>query len=262
MANAIRSRTVQKGIDPRDYALVAFGGAGPLHGAEVADDAGHPRGDRAAASRASPRPSGLLTTRPALRRDPHRVPGLRARSTSRASTPTSRAMAGELRRALHRRRHRPRGRHLRARAAICATSARATSCTCRSPTAPIDDKVLAKVLRDLPRARIAREYGHALRATPASRSSTCAWSAPASAAKIAKPAVGTAKSLDAARVRQGTVHVPRRRQARRLSRPPSIAATCCRSASASPAPPSSCRWTRRPSCRRGTHLRGRRRRAT
>ena len=36
MANAIRSRTVQKGIDPRAYALVAFGGAGPLHGAEVA----------------------------------------------------------------------------------------------------------------------------------------------------------------------------------------------------------------------------------
>lgn len=36
MANAIRSRTVQKGIDPRDFTLVAFGGAGPLHGAEVA----------------------------------------------------------------------------------------------------------------------------------------------------------------------------------------------------------------------------------
>ncbi|MBI3709077.1 MAG: hydantoinase/oxoprolinase family protein [Proteobacteria bacterium] len=36
MANAIRSRTVQKGLDPRDFALVAFGGAGPLHGAEVA----------------------------------------------------------------------------------------------------------------------------------------------------------------------------------------------------------------------------------
>ena len=31
MANAIRSRTVQKGLDPRDFALVAFGGAGPLH---------------------------------------------------------------------------------------------------------------------------------------------------------------------------------------------------------------------------------------
>lgn len=40
MANAIRSRTVQKGIDPRGYALVAFGGAGPLHGAEVARELG------------------------------------------------------------------------------------------------------------------------------------------------------------------------------------------------------------------------------
>ncbi|MGI9332189.1 MAG: hydantoinase/oxoprolinase family protein [Gammaproteobacteria bacterium] len=36
MANAIRSRTVQKGMDPRGYTLVAFGGAGPLHGADVA----------------------------------------------------------------------------------------------------------------------------------------------------------------------------------------------------------------------------------
>lgn len=36
MANAIRSRTIQKGLDPRDFSLVAFGGAGPLHGAEVA----------------------------------------------------------------------------------------------------------------------------------------------------------------------------------------------------------------------------------
>jgi len=36
MANAIRARTVQKGIDPRKYALIASGGAGPLHGVEVA----------------------------------------------------------------------------------------------------------------------------------------------------------------------------------------------------------------------------------
>ncbi|MFK7967533.1 MAG: hydantoinase/oxoprolinase family protein [Burkholderiaceae bacterium] len=40
MANAIRSRTVQKGIDPRDFSLVAFGGAGPLHGVEVASQLG------------------------------------------------------------------------------------------------------------------------------------------------------------------------------------------------------------------------------
>jgi N-methylhydantoinase A len=42
MANAIRSRTVQKGVDPREFALVAFGGAGPLHGAEVAGMLGIP----------------------------------------------------------------------------------------------------------------------------------------------------------------------------------------------------------------------------
>jgi N-methylhydantoinase A len=40
MANAIRARTVQKGIDPREYALVASGGAGPLHGVEVARQLG------------------------------------------------------------------------------------------------------------------------------------------------------------------------------------------------------------------------------
>jgi N-methylhydantoinase A/oxoprolinase/acetone carboxylase beta subunit len=42
MANAIRSRTVEKGLDPRDFCLVAFGGAGPLHGAEVAGLLGIP----------------------------------------------------------------------------------------------------------------------------------------------------------------------------------------------------------------------------
>jgi N-methylhydantoinase A len=36
MANAIRLLTVERGIDPRDYDLVAFGGAGPLHGADLA----------------------------------------------------------------------------------------------------------------------------------------------------------------------------------------------------------------------------------
>ncbi len=42
MANAISSRTIQKGIDPRGFALVAMGGAGPLHGAEVAAMLGIP----------------------------------------------------------------------------------------------------------------------------------------------------------------------------------------------------------------------------
>ena len=36
MANAIRSRTVQRGHDPRQFVLAAFGGAGPLNAVEVA----------------------------------------------------------------------------------------------------------------------------------------------------------------------------------------------------------------------------------
>lgn len=42
MANAIRSRTIQKGHDPRQFTLVAFGGAGPLHAAAVARSLGVP----------------------------------------------------------------------------------------------------------------------------------------------------------------------------------------------------------------------------
>jgi N-methylhydantoinase A len=37
MARAIRSRTIEKGHDPREFALVAFGGAGPLHANAVAE---------------------------------------------------------------------------------------------------------------------------------------------------------------------------------------------------------------------------------
>src|SRR4051794_296607 len=44
MARAIRSRTIEKGHDPREFALVAFGGAGPLHAAEGADSLEIPEG--------------------------------------------------------------------------------------------------------------------------------------------------------------------------------------------------------------------------
>jgi N-methylhydantoinase A len=42
MATAIRSRTIEKGHDPREFSLVAFGGAGPLHAVEVARSLGIP----------------------------------------------------------------------------------------------------------------------------------------------------------------------------------------------------------------------------
>ena len=44
MVAAIRVVTVERGHDPRDLELVAFGGAGPLHACEVADALGDPPG--------------------------------------------------------------------------------------------------------------------------------------------------------------------------------------------------------------------------
>ncbi len=94
MANAIRSRTIQKGIDPRDFALVAFGGAGPLHGAEVAEILGIPEvivpplsGDHLG--------HGPADDGSQIRHDPHAVPseqcgrsGARQRGSGGDGTPT------------------------------------------------------------------------------------------------------------------------------------------------------------------------------
>ena len=40
MVRALRIITVERGLDPRDFALVAFGGAGPLHACSVAEELG------------------------------------------------------------------------------------------------------------------------------------------------------------------------------------------------------------------------------
>jgi N-methylhydantoinase A len=54
MAQAVRVVTVERGIDPRELALVAFGGAGPLHAAAIAEELGMTRV-------AAPNPSGVLS---------------------------------------------------------------------------------------------------------------------------------------------------------------------------------------------------------
>ena len=43
MAQAVRVVTVERGVDPRELALVAFGGAGPLHAAQIAEELGMTR---------------------------------------------------------------------------------------------------------------------------------------------------------------------------------------------------------------------------
>src|SRR4051794_41111779 len=54
LARAVRVMTVERGIDPRDLALLAFGGAGPLHAAAIADELGMRR-------IVVPRASGVLS---------------------------------------------------------------------------------------------------------------------------------------------------------------------------------------------------------
>ena len=40
MAKALRIVTLERGLDPRDFTLAAFGGGGPLHACALADDLG------------------------------------------------------------------------------------------------------------------------------------------------------------------------------------------------------------------------------
>ena len=54
MTRTIRSVTVERGHDPRDFALVAFGGAGPMHAAALAESLG-------VGHVVVPRPSGVLS---------------------------------------------------------------------------------------------------------------------------------------------------------------------------------------------------------
>jgi N-methylhydantoinase A len=199
MANAIRSRTVQKGIDPRNYALVAFGGAGPLHGAEVADMLGIPE------VIVPPHPGitsavGLLISD--LRYDAIRtsfqVSG--AADLARINADFA-AMAKELAErftadgidlanvTFERRgdlRYVGQGYELKVPIA----------------DGPIDDKVLTRVFETFHEIH-RREYGHHF-ADSGIEIVNLRLVGAASAAKIARPAVGTAKSVDAARVRQGT----------------------------------------------------------
>ena len=43
MTSAIREISIQRGHDPRDFTLIAFGGAGPMHALALAEDIGIPR---------------------------------------------------------------------------------------------------------------------------------------------------------------------------------------------------------------------------
>ena len=98
MERAIRRISVERGHDPRDYALVAFGGAAGMHACELAAGARHAPGAGAAAPRPAVgvggrrRPTcGATTCRPCACIDPSR------RQLARRLAPLTRAPARELR---------------------------------------------------------------------------------------------------------------------------------------------------------------------
>ena len=81
MMGAVRVISVEQGEDPRDFTLVAFGGAGPLHAADVARSMGIRQRARAAA------PGAALGDRAAARRRARRLQpdAARARAAARTS---------------------------------------------------------------------------------------------------------------------------------------------------------------------------------
>ena len=129
MANAIRVLSIDRGLDPREYALVAFGGAGPLHAGDIAAKMGMSRV-------IVPVYPGLTSAFGALIAEPkvNQVWSKHFRSDAidahdgRASTST-RWSTRSLDRAA-RARGSPASRRSSARSA-CATGARTTSRTCR-----------------------------------------------------------------------------------------------------------------------------------
>ncbi len=85
MVRALRVMTVERGVDPRDFALLAFGGAGPLHACAIAEELGM---RRVLVPRASGVLSALGLAAAEHRRDTARTVLLRgAAITAEALTP-------------------------------------------------------------------------------------------------------------------------------------------------------------------------------
>ena len=107
MVRALRVVTVERGVDPRRFALLPFGGAGPMHAAAIAAELGiepHPLPAR----RRRPLGARALRLRPPPRHRPHR-------DARAATTSTAERIAAEVDELASRARRRPRGRRARGR---------------------------------------------------------------------------------------------------------------------------------------------------
>ena len=165
MSGAIRSRTVQKGHDPREFALVAFGGGGPMQAAEVAESLGIPE------VIVPPYPGitsamGLLTSD--LKYDQMRTVFMTEGAIDGERLDRDLAAAAEELRGTAAARTASRPRRSRSRpGSTAATSARATSCGSRCPRS-------ASRRRRWRSSTACTSRSTATRSATRSRSSTCA----------------------------------------------------------------------------------------
>ena len=161
MANAIWSRTAQRGIDPRDYTLVAFGGAGPLHGAEVARQLGIREVLDPAASR-DHLGHGAADHRSAIRHRADLLSGLDRAGRGRGWPTISPRCNSEIVAPLRRRQDRYRIGSVSNARVICVMPARAMSCACRSATGRSTMKNCDRTFERF-HVQHRAEYGHAFR---------------------------------------------------------------------------------------------------
>ena len=159
MVRALRVMTVERGLDPRDFALLAFGGAGPLHAARDRRGAGHRRRSSCRARRACSARSA--SPPPTAARDSARTRAARRRLRAPTTCATScaarrRAERGRLRPALPRpvaRADRPRRA---TRPTRCARRSRPRTRSATATATPTADVELVTVRATQRRARPGR----------------------------------------------------------------------------------------------------------
>ena len=137
MVRALRVVTVERGIDPRRFALLPFGGAGPMHAAAIAAELGI---ERILCPRAGGVLSALGLCASDRRRDTARTVMLSGAELS------AERIAAEVEELVARARPRPRRAPSPRWSTRCATPARPSSCRCPGPTAP-DPAELRRALR-------------------------------------------------------------------------------------------------------------------
>ena len=244
MAKAIRVISVQRGHDPRDYTLVAFGGAGPLHAARLARELEIPRV-------LVPRHPGILCALGLLLSDlkTNYAQTRLMPATDGVAAPDGRDVRGARapRRRLVRRAKASRPARARSGArSTCATPARTTSCPCPFPTRRRGRALLEDARRPASSAPTSRctATSPPRSRSRRSRSGSRRW-APCAAPRSARirPPPTDATARDRGRARRLA-----RRGGRMSSRAPSTIASGSRPATASRARPSSSRWTRRRCC--------------